>query len=366
MRVREVVKAIGERLPVDLVSGQDNVGLIVGNYDDECEKLMIAYELDADVISEASTAGSNFIVTYHTPLFKPAKSLVSSHARPDYLLEASRCGLNVFAVHTALDVVKAGLNFDLAKRIGLNGIKFLAPLSNTLYKLVVFVPAPNLEAVKRAMAESGAGRIGNYSECSFSSNGKGTFLPGEGASPYIGAVNKREVVEEARLEMLVEKNLLSRVLRTMFDAHPYEEVAYDVYPLVNESPNFGFGAVGELEEPRSITDFVAAVKNLLGIEHVKLSHLPDKKIKKVTVCAGAGVPFYNDAVREGADIFLTGDVKHHDFRAAHLTSTILADATHIGTEKFAANLIHEIIGGVFEDRTAVRLSKHQHQNAVFV
>ncbi len=366
MKVREVVKAISERLPVDLVSGQDNVGLIIGNYDDECEKIMVAYELDADVISEASTSGSNFVVTYHTPLFKPAKSFISSHAHPDYLLEASRCGLNVFAVHTALDVVKAGLNVDLAKRIGLRGIKLLAPLSGTLYKIVVYVPVANLEEVKRAMFGSGAGRIGNYSECSFSSNGKGTFLPGEDASPYIGTVDRREIVQETRLEMLVEKSLLGHVLKSMLDAHPYEEVAYDVYPLVNESPNFGFGAIGELEEPRPITDFLAGIKVLLGIEHVKLSHLPDKKIKRVAVCAGSGVPFYKDALREGADIFLTGDVKHHDFRAAQQGPTILADATHIGTERFATHLIHRIVSGAFEGSIVVGLSKHQHQNAVFV
>lgn len=366
MKVREVVKAISERLPVDLVSGQDNVGLIIGNYDDECQKMMVAYELDAEIVSEASATGSNFVVTYHTPLFKPTTSFTSSHAHPDYLLEASRSRLNVFAVHTALDVSKAGLNFDLAKRIGLKGIRFLSPLSSTLYKIVVYVPAPNVDEVKRAMFETGAGRIGDYSECSFSLKGNGTFLPGEGASPHIGTVNGRETVEETRLEMLVEKPLLARVLKSMLDAHPYEEVAYDVYPLINESPNFGFGAVGELEDAKPIKDFLAGIKDLLDIEHIKASHLPDEKVKRVAVCAGSGVPFYKDAIREGADIFLTGDVKHHDFRGAQSNRTILADATHIGTEKFAAELMHNIISTAFEGSIVVGLSKHRHQNAVFV
>ncbi|MCL5267184.1 MAG: Nif3-like dinuclear metal center hexameric protein [Bacteroidetes bacterium] len=366
MRIREIVNAISEKLPIDIVSGQDNVGLIIGNYDDDCDKMTVAYELNTDVLNEALRAGANLIVTYHTPLFKPAKSFTSSRRYPDPLLEASRSRMNILAVHTALDVVKTGLNFDLARKIGLNNIQFLSPLPDTLVKVVVYVPASHAEEVRLAMSQAGGGRIGDYYDCSFSLEGNGTFLPGKDATPYIGTANKKETVEETRLEMLVEKPLVGNVIRKMLEGHPYEEVAYDIYPLANDSPNFGFGAIGELDGPTPIRDFLESIKRLLEVETLRVSHLPDVKTQRVSVCAGAGVPFYKDAVRKQADVYLTGDVKHHDFREARSSSAVLVDATHSGTEKFATGLIYEILGETFKDKAVIGLSKHQEQNALIV
>lgn len=364
MNLEEVVKKIKERLPVELVADQDNVGLIVGDYDDECGTMLVAYELDNGVVEEARKAGSNLVVTYHTPLFRPTKSFTSSKSRPDPLFQAARSGLNVFAVHTGLDVTREGLNFDLASRLGLTEVRTLSPLSNTLYKIVVFVPQDHLEKVRAAMARSGAGRIGNYTECSFSAEGEGSFLPGEGSSPYVGSPGKPEKTAESRLEMVVDKPLAGKVIEAMVKAHPYEEVAYDVYPLMNESVNYGFGAIGTLQEPLPASRFLERVKKHLGLPSLRVSHLPDMMVRKVALCAGSGVSFYRDAVREGADIFITGDVKHHDFREARPRSTILADATHHGTEKFAAELLHGMLKKTFEDRVVVNLSKHDYDSAV--
>ncbi|MCL4510404.1 MAG: Nif3-like dinuclear metal center hexameric protein [Bacteroidetes bacterium] len=366
MNLRQVVKIINEKLPIELVAEQDNVGLIAGNYDDECEKMTAAYELESDVLDEVVSSGSNLVVTYHTPLFRPAKSFTSSRSRPDPVYDATRYRVNVFAVHTALDVVRDGLNFDLAERLGLKEVRFLSPLKNTLYKIVVFVPHSHLEQVRRAMARGGAGKIGNYSECSFEADGKGTFLPNEKAFPFIGSAGKLENTDEARFEMIVEKPLVATVLNEMLNAHPYEEVAYDIYPLLNDSPNFGFGAIGELDEPVAIRKFLDGLKDLLDLKFLKVSQLPDVKVKRVALCAGAGVPFYRDAVKSGADVFITGDVKHHDFREAQSHSTILVDATHRGTEKFAAELIYEKLKEMFDDKVAVGMSKCRQENAVFV
>jgi dinuclear metal center YbgI/SA1388 family protein len=364
MNLEEVVKKIKERLPVELVADRDNVGLIVGDYDDECGTMIVAYELDSGVIEEARDTGSNLVVTYHTPLFRPMNSFTSSKSRPEPLFHAARSRLNVFAVHTGLDVTGDGLNFDLASRLGLSGVTTLSPLSNTLYKVVVFVPADHLEKVRAAMARSGAGRIGNYTECSFSAEGEGSFVPGEGSSPYVGSTGKIEKTTESRLEMVVDKPLTGRVIEAMVKAHPYEEVAYDIYPLVNESVNYGFGAIGTLEEPLPVRRFLERVKKLLALPSLRVSHLPDSSVRKVALCAGSGVSFYRDAVRKGADIFITGDVKHHDFREARLGHTILADATHRGTEKFAAELLHGILKQTFENRVVVNLSKHDYDSAV--
>ncbi len=366
MNLLEIVKKIKEKLPVELVADQDNVGLIVGDYDDECRTMTVAYELNRGVVDEAVKSNSNLVVTYHTPLFRPTKSFTSSGSRPDPLLFAARSCVNVFAVHTALDVTKEGINFDLASRLGLSKVRLLSPLANSLYKIVVFVPQDHLENVRSAMSQSGAGRIGNYSDCSFSAEGEGSFLPGEGSSPYIGSPGKPEKTNESRLEMVVEKSLAGPVIEAMLKVHPYEEVAYDVYPLVSSSTNYGFGAIGDLEEPMHASKYLEKVKEVLGLTFVRASHLRDEKVKKVALCAGSGVQFYGEAVRVGADIFITGDVKHHDFREAQTRSTILVDATHRATERFAAQVLQRILKDIFENRMAVDLSMHDYDGAIIV
>ncbi len=366
MKLQDLAKKIYDYLPIELVSQHDNVGLMTGNYDDKCEKMILAYELSDFVLNEALSNHSNLIVTYHTPLFRARKSFTSSSSRPDYLLDAARAGVNVFAVHSALDVIKDGLNFDLAARLGLKNINVLSAIKDTLYKVAVFVPSSHLDNVREAMAKAGAGKIGNYSDCSFTVEGKGSFLPSDSASPYIGEAGKIEEVDEMRLEMVVTKSLVGPVVNEMLKAHPYEEVAYDIYPLANDSLGFGFGAIGELEEPMSIKDFISRVKGLLELDFVKISHSSEKEIKKVAVCAGSGVPFYNDAVRNGADIFVTGDVKHHDFRQAQSQHTIMADATHIGTEKFTTEVMFKVLKGIFSDTITIDISRYKTANAITI
>ncbi len=350
MKLQEVVKKIYDNLPIAIVADQDNVGLMVGNYDDECEKMTIAYELSNGVLDEALQNKSNLVVTYHTPLFHPAKSFVSSRLKPNTLFEAARSGINVFAVHTALDVMRKGLNFDVAARLGLKDIRFLSPLKNTVYKIVVFVPRSHLDDVRRAMAHAGAGVIGNYGECSFISDGTGSFMPNEDASPYVGQAGNLESVDEVRLEMVVERCFVGPVVKEMLEAHPYEEAAYDVYPVVNDSVNFGFGAIGELGEMVQLREYIDFVKRVLGLDIVKASHMPDAKIEKIALCAGSGVSFYGDAVKSGADVFITGDVKHHDFCEAQANRTVLIDATHHGTERFAPDVILKIMEEVFHSK----------------
>lgn len=366
MKLQDLAKKIYDYLPIDLVSEHDNVGLMIGNYDDECEKITLAYELNNFVLNETLANHSNLVVTYHTPLFRARKSFTSSFSRPDYLFDAARAGVNVFAVHTAIDVIKDGLNFDLAARLGLKNLKALSPIKNTLYKVAVFVPSSHLDNVREAMSKAGAGKIGNYSNCSFTVEGKGSFLPNDSASPYIGEAGKFEKVDEMRLEMVVTKSLVGPVVNEMLKSHPYEEVAYDIYPLANDSVGFGFGAIGELEEPISVTDFISRVKGSLDLDFVRVSHSSEKKVEKVAVCAGSGVPFYNDAVRNGADIFVTGNVKHHDFRQAQSQRTILADATHVGTEKFTTEVMFKVLKKIFSDSITIDISRSKTANAITI
>jgi len=366
MKLQEIAKKIYENLPIELVSEQDNVGLMIGNYDDECEKMTLAYELDGAVLDEASTNHSNLVVTYHTPLFRAKKSFTSSASRPDPLFDAARAGLNVFAVHTAIDVTRDGLNFDLAARLGLKNVRFLSPVKNKLYKVAVFVPSSHLDQVREAMARAGAGRIGNYTNCSFATEGKGSFAANDDASPYVGEAGKFERVDEVRLEMIVEKSLTGPVINEMLKAHPYEEAAYDIYPLLNDCVDFGFGAVGELDEPVSLNDFLSHAKKTFELDYIRVSHSSEARIRKIALCAGAGVPFYGDAARSGADVFITGDVKHHDFREAQPCRTILADATHIGSERFTTEVMFKVLKKIFSDTISIEISRHETINAITI
>jgi len=364
MKLREIIKRINDNLPIELVSEQDNVGLMVGNYDDECEKMILAYELNSEVLSEALRNHFNLVVTYHTPLFHPKKSFTSSASKPDALFDAARAGVNVFAVHTALDVTRDGLNFDLAARLGLKNLKFLSPIKNSLFRIAVFVPVSHLDKVREVMAKAGAGKVGNYTDCSFTVEGKGTFLPNDSASPFIGETGKFEKVDENRLEMIVEKSLVGSVINEMLKAHPYEEVAYDIYPLANNSVDFGFGAIGELEVPTELEKFISHIKTILSLDFIKVSSSSEVEIRKVALSAGSGMLFYNDAVKNGADIFITGDVKHHDFREAKTSRAVIADVTHHGSEKFVLEIMLKIFTSIFSDAIPIEISRYDIANAI--
>ena len=366
MKLQEIVDKISERLPIESVSEQDNVGLVVGDYDADCEKITLAYELNEGVLRELVESRSNLLVTYHTPLFRPKKSFTTSASKPDPLFWAARASVNVFSVHTALDVCKDGLNFDLAARLGLKDVMFLSPLSEKLCKIVVFVPPAHADKVRAAMSKAGAGAIGNYSDCSFAVDGEGTFTPNAGASPYIGQAGKFEMVDEVRLEMMLERALVDRVVDEMLRVHPYEEPAYDIYPLLNEPSDLGIGAIGEIEEPQSLGEFTTRVKDTLGLNVIKVSNASDVAIKKVALCVGSGVSFYRNAVRKGADIFITGDVRHHDFREAEVQRTILADVTHIGSERFVIDVMWKIFTTVFSDAVVVATSKCKSANGISI
>jgi dinuclear metal center YbgI/SA1388 family protein len=366
MKLHEIVEKICDTLPIDTVSEQDNVGLIVGNYDAECEKVTLAYELNRGTLDEAIGENSDLLITYHTPLFRATKNFTTSARDPNLIFEAACAGINVFAVHTALDVIRDGLNFDLAARLGLTNIEFLSPLKGRLVKIAVFVPASHSDRVREALCEAGAGRIGGYSDCSFAAPGSGTFKPGLSTSPYVGESGKFEKVDELRLETIIPKVFAGRAIAEMLKVHPYEEPAYDIYPLSNVSSNCGFGAVGELEEPATLEEFLIRVKSALDLETVRISHTLNGRIRKVALCAGSGVSFYGEAIRKDADIFITGDVKHHDFREAGTRRTVLVDVTHLASEKFVAEVMVRLLKKVFSEDVAVAASGLKPANAISV
>ncbi len=365
MKVYEVINKIEESLPIGVVAGEDNVGLVAGNYNAECTGIFVAYELNREVVDDAFKSNANLIVTYHTPIYKPIRKITGPGDSHEYILYALNKSLNIYSVHTALDVSREGINFDFGKRIGLQKMKFITPLPDRMYKISVFVPLDHVYRVRDAMSGAGAGVIGNYINCSFESRGKGTFLATESAHPFIGSVGIPEETEEVKLEMIVDKSFLNSVLSAMISSHPYEEVAYDIYPLVNPSPNYGFGVVGEMNEQLDLTSFLSKLKEVLGVKHLVCSAHANKPVNRVAFCAGSGMSFYRDALKSGADIYITGDVKYHDFRQSLESKMTLVDATHSGTENYVIELMMNLMLKIFESDLPV-MTRRQENVFIFV
>jgi dinuclear metal center YbgI/SA1388 family protein len=266
------------------------------------------------------------------------------------LLQLLENRIAVFSAHTNLDFTEGGVSFALAERLGLQNIRFLSPLKDMMVKLAVFVPPIHVEKVSEAMARAGAGIIGQYSHCSFRLRGTGAFRGSTSTNPFIGRAGQLETVEEVRLEMISPRGRLSEIIEAMKQAHPYEEVAYDVYPLINESPNYGMGAVGELKSTTTLRQFLAMAKKRLRAQFVRYCGSLGKRIHRVAVCGGSGSDMLGDALHAKADAFVTADVRYHTFHDAH-EDIALIDAGHWETE-------HVILKPLAEQlRTVIRQKK---------
>lgn len=328
-----VMNALEELAPARLAESWDNVGLLVGYPEQPVRAIVIALDVDADVVEFALAHGANLIVAHHPVIFKAISTLRQDTPQGDLLFRLIQNQIAVIAAHTNLDAAQGGVNDALAAALGL---KQTTPLLRThderLYKLAVFVPEQQLEAVRTAMGNAGAGHIGVYSHCSFSVKGEGAFLPLSGATPFIGQQGRLERVAEYKLETCVTKNIHQKVLAAMLSAHPYEEVAYDLYALENTGPAFGVGRIGVLDQAMSLRQFTAMTKDRLAVSSIKAAGSPDTLIRSVAVCGGSGAGFAAQARQAGADVLVTGDVKYHEAQQAIGLGLALVDAGHFATE----------------------------------
>jgi len=324
---------IEEMAPCSQAEGWDNTGLQIGDPRAEVERIMLALDVNYDVVLEAKSRGAGLIVSHHPLLLKPLKSIRPDQPAGKLIEYIIKNGITVYAAHTNLDIATGGINSILAEKLGLIETSVLEPTGQERYiKLAVFIPAGHVEEVHQAVSEAGAGWIGNYSHCAFQTPGTGTFRPLSGTSPYIGREGKLERVEEVRLETIVPVDKLSSVLKAMIEAHPYEEVAYDLYPLENSGPAYGLGRVGRLAGPVSFREFARNIKEVLGLPAVRLGGSLENTVKKVAVCGGAGAKLWPAALRAGADTFVTGDVKYHEAQEMIAAGLNFIDAGHYGTE----------------------------------
>lgn len=356
MKIAEITDFIETVAPLAMQESYDNAGLIVGNKQTEATGALICLDVTEEVVDEAIDLGFNLIIAHHPFVFGGLKKFSGGSAIERTLIKAIKNDVAVYAAHTNLDnMLVNGVNSKIASKLGLVDTKILSPMDGNLRKIVVFVPTENAEAVRNAMFSAGAGCIGNYSQCSYNLQGQGTFKAEEGCNPYVGAIGETHFEPETRIETIAPKHLVSKVVNAMLSVHPYEEPAFDIYPVDNSYSMAGSGIIGTLPQPENAQSFLLRVKKIFGCGVIRHTQLPEKPIQKVAVCGGAGSFLINDAMRAGADILLTADIKFHQFFDARYPF-VLADIGHYESEQFTKELFYELVTGKFSN-FAVRLTK---------
>lgn len=334
MQVRDVLAALNTIAPPHLALEGDPTGLLVGDPDASVTGLVAALDVTASVVKAAQEAGAEMIVAHHPLIYHPLKAVRADDPHPgSVVLACARAGIAVACAHTNWDVASGGVNDVLA---GLLGIEAPKPLRVTyresLVKVSVFVPSAWRVAVMNAMAAAGAGAIGDYDRCAFWASGTGTFRPLPGADPFLGAVGRPEFVAEDRLEMIAPEGRWRAVVAAMKAVHPYEEVAYEVYPLKNTTAEYGLGRVGNLGESLTPAAFLARTRAVLDFPEVRMVGPTDRLVRRVAVCGGAGAGLMREALATGADALVTSDIRHHEFVDASERGFLLLDAGHAATE----------------------------------
>lgn len=353
MLLKDLIKYIESWAPPEIAWDRDNVGLQVGSAQDKLKNILLCLEITSRVVDDAIKKKCNLIITHHPLIFNPIKSITDSNSNAQIIIKLIKNDINLFSAHTNLDFTKDGVSFQLAKQLNLFNIRFLKSLSSNQYKIAVFVPENFVEKVASAMHSAGAGQIGEYSNCSFRLEGTGTFKGSDNANPFLGEKGNLEYVNEVRLEMIVNSFDLPKVLKAMKDNHPYEEVAFDVYKLFNDNPNFGMGAIGNLNKELSEKEFLSLVSKSLRVKNFRYTLGKKNKIKTVAVCGGSGSDLIYEAIKQNADAFVTADVKYHTFQDAN-EKILLIDAGHYETEIFILNELEKRINKFLDkDKTKV-------------
>ncbi|NNV05422.1 Nif3-like dinuclear metal center hexameric protein [Geobacillus sp. C56-T2] len=325
----EIVQLIEQLAPKQLAMKDDPIGLQIGTLNKPVKKVMVALDVLEEVVAEAANEQVDLIIAHHPPLYRPLKRLLTDDGHGRMIAACLNYGIAVYAAHTNLDVAAGGVNDWLAEALGLHHPTVLVPTyTEPLKKLVVYVPVTHAEAVRKAVGDAGAGHIGRYSHCTFNSRGIGTFLPEEGAQPFIGAQGRLEEVEEVRIETIVPTALEREVVQAMLAVHPYEEVAYDLYPLDNEGRRFGLGRIGRLPQPMTLRALAERVKTVFSVPAVRVVGRLDDVVQTVAVLGGDGNKFVAAAASAGADVYVTGDVYYHTAHDAQALGLRLIDPGH--------------------------------------
>jgi dinuclear metal center YbgI/SA1388 family protein len=355
MTVAAVADILEELAPLAQAEDFDNVGLLVGDKNTEVKGILVTLDTLENVLDEAIQKNCNLIISFHPIIFSGLKKITGKNYVERVVMKALKNNICIYAIHTALDNSPNGVNAKICEVLGIKSPQILLPKKNTLKKLTTYVPLLELEQVKNALFKEGAGEIGNYSECSFSTEGEGTYKANEAANPTLGEKGKRHTENEALLSVIFQKNREHAILSSLFKNHPYEEVAYEVTTLDNTNQTLGMGMIGFLTKPMEEHEFLAFLKKVMKTGVVRHSALLGKPVQKVAVLGGSGAFAIEAAKAAGADIFITADVKYHQFYEAE-GQVIIADIGHFETEQFTKNLLVDYLTKKIPN-FAVRLSE---------
>ncbi|MEG1006638.1 MAG: Nif3-like dinuclear metal center hexameric protein [Bacteroides sp.] len=342
MKIKEIVSALERFAPLPLQDGFDNAGLQIGLTEAEATGALLCLDVTEPVIDEAIAHGCNLIISHHPLIFKGYKSITGKDYVERCILKAIRNDIVIYSAHTNLDNAAGGVNFKIAEKIGLKNVQILEPKENSLLKLVTFVPSAQADTVRKALFNAGCGTIGNYDSCSYNTKGEGTFRAGEGTNPFCGSIGELHHEEEVRIETIVPAFRKAEATRAVLAAHPYEEPAFDLYPLQNTWAQVGSGVVGELDSCESELEFLKRIKKTFEVGCLKHNKLSGREIKKVALCGGAGSFLLPQAIRSGADVFITGEIKYHDY-FGHEEEILMAEIGHYESEQYTKEIFYSII-----------------------
>jgi len=357
MKISEIVSFLESLAHPSLQENYDNSGLLTGDGEWNCNGIICSLDATENVVEEALSKKCNLIVAHHPIIFGGLKKINGKNYVEKTVIRAIKNDIAIYAIHTNLDNVITGVSGRMAKMLDLENIQVLAPRQNTLKKLFTFVPADKAEQVRNAIFGAGAGHIGNYSECSFNVEGEGTFKAQEGANPFVGEIGKRHREKELKIEVVFPPHLEHKIVAAMKASHPYEEVAYDVVDLSNVNPEVGSGVIGTLPRPMEETGFLSRVKDVFQLQIIRHTSLLGRPVQKVAMCGGAGSFLVSKALSAGADVYITADMKYHEFFDAN-DQFVIADIGHFESEQFTTDLLHDILREKFPNFAVLKSGIH--------
>ena len=355
MKIKEITNYLESIAPLYFQEDYDNSGLLVGNENTIVDGALITLDCTEEVVEEAIALGCNLIIAHHPIIFSGLKKLTSNNYVERIIIKAIKNDIAIYAIHTNLDNVANGVSAKIAEKLGVENCKILSPKKDLLRQLAVYCPSSDAEKVRNELFKAGAGDIGNYDECSFTSVGEGTFRANEGCNPHLGEIGERHQEKEEKIEVIFPKHKEQAIISAMKNVHPYEEVAYQIYILDNLYENVGSGVVGKLSKVVDSAKFLELLKRTMKTDCVRYSKLVKSKIERVAICGGSGSFLLSNAIKAKADIFITADFKYHEFFDAE-DDIIIADIGHYESEQFTKDLIYDFLTKKFS-KFAIQLSK---------
>lgn len=344
MKLNDLIRKIENRYPLNLAYDWDNVGLLVGDFDSEIKKVLVSLEANEKIIREAIDQNIDLIVTHHPFIFRKMNKINTKDLKGRLICDLIKNDIALYSMHTNFDIAFDGLNDYFMEIMGFENCKVLdITNTETLYKLAVYTPMTHEKIVREALGESGAGYIGNYSNCTFNTSGIGTFRPEESSNPFIGKIGKIEEVEEVKIETIVPSSILQKTISKMIKAHPYEEVAYDVYKLENKGKAVGLGRYSTIDNEIDLESLCEKIKLKLNMDHIRVVGELNTKIKKVAVVTGAGSDMISLAKSKNCDVIITGDVKYHEAQDALDMNMCVVDCGHFHTENIFKDVMKRFL-----------------------